>query len=96
MQTQEIFDSGVFAFNEASKPIVVNNTPTTFNYFESNVNNEDEDFVIEEELYTNFKFIITVSIYLQRSFYELISSYMFSYNILSPNANQCNDDYITC
>lgn len=37
---QQIFDSGVFAFNEASKPIIVNNT-STLNYFEANVNNED-------------------------------------------------------
>jgi plastocyanin len=28
---QQIFEIGVFAFNEASKPIVVNNT-STFNY----------------------------------------------------------------
>ena len=47
---QEIFNSGVFAYNEASKPIVVNNTSATFNYFETNVNNEDEDFVMQGEI----------------------------------------------
>lgn len=47
---QEIFDTGVFAYNEASKPIVVNNTSATFNYFEANVNNEDEDFVMQGEI----------------------------------------------
>jgi plastocyanin len=46
---QEVFDSGVFAFNEASKPIIVNNI-STFNYFEANVNNEDEDFVMDGEI----------------------------------------------
>ena len=46
---QQIFDSGVFAFNEASKPIIVNNI-STFNYFEANVNNEDEDFVMDGEI----------------------------------------------
>lgn len=46
---QQIFDSGVFAFNEASKPIIVNNT-STLNYFEANVNNEDEDFVMEGQI----------------------------------------------
>jgi plastocyanin len=46
---QQIFEIGVFAFNEASKPIVVNNT-STFNYYEANVNNEDEDFVMEGEI----------------------------------------------
>jgi hypothetical protein len=46
---QEVFDSGVFAFNEASKPVIVNNI-STFNYFEADVNNEDEDFVMDGEI----------------------------------------------
>ncbi len=46
---QQIFDSRVFAFNEASKPVIVNNT-STLNYYEANVNNEDEDFVMEGEI----------------------------------------------
>jgi hypothetical protein len=36
----------MFAFNEASKPIVVNKT-STLNYYEAGVNNEDEDFIME-------------------------------------------------
>ena len=46
---QQMFDSGVFAFNEASRPFIVNNT-STLNYFEANVNNEDEDFVMEGQI----------------------------------------------
>ena len=46
---ETIFDSGTFAFNEASKPVVLNNT-STFDYFETDVNNEDEDFVMNGEL----------------------------------------------
>jgi plastocyanin len=40
-----LFDSGIFVFNEASKPVVLNDTGT-FNYYEANVNEEDEDFVM--------------------------------------------------
>lgn len=44
-QNNIIFDSGTFAFNEGSDPIVLNDTGT-FNYYETDVNNEDEDFVM--------------------------------------------------
>jgi plastocyanin len=40
-----IFDSDDFAFNEASNPIVLNDTGT-FNYYETDVNNEDTHFVM--------------------------------------------------
>lgn len=40
-----IFDSGTFAYDEPSKPIVLNDTGT-FNYYETDVNNEDEDYVM--------------------------------------------------
>ena len=40
-----IFDSDDFAFNEASNPIVLNDTGT-FNYYETDVNEEDTDFVM--------------------------------------------------
>jgi plastocyanin len=40
-----LFDSGPFEFNEASRPIVLNDTGT-YNYYESNVNENDEDFVM--------------------------------------------------
>ena len=39
------FDSGTFAYNTASKPVVMNDTGS-FYYYESEVNNEDEDFVM--------------------------------------------------
>jgi plastocyanin len=44
-QNNIIFDSGTFAFNEGSDPIVLNDTGT-FNYYETDANNEDEDFVM--------------------------------------------------
>jgi hypothetical protein len=40
-----IFDSGTFAFNKPSEPIVLNNTGT-FGYYETDVNNEDQDYVM--------------------------------------------------
>jgi plastocyanin len=40
-----VFDSDTFAFNEGSNPIVLNDTGK-FNYYETDVNNEDEDFVM--------------------------------------------------
>ena len=44
-QNKVLYDSGTFAFNEVSDTIVVNDTGT-FNYYETDVNNEDEDFVM--------------------------------------------------
>jgi plastocyanin len=44
-QNNVLYDSGPFAFNEASDTIVVNDTGT-FNYYETGANNEDEDFVM--------------------------------------------------
>jgi len=40
-----IFDSGTFAYNEHSIPVVLNDTGT-FNYYETDVNNEDQDYVM--------------------------------------------------
>ena len=40
-----LFDSGTFAFNEVSRPIILNDTGT-YNYYEANVNENDEDFVM--------------------------------------------------
>jgi plastocyanin len=40
-----IFDSDTFAYNEPSKPIVLNDTGT-INYYETDVNNEDQDYVM--------------------------------------------------
>jgi plastocyanin len=40
-----IFDSGTFAYDEPSKPIVLNDTGT-FSYYETDVNNEDQDYVM--------------------------------------------------
>jgi len=40
-----LYDSGPFAFNEASGSIAVNGTGV-FNYYETGANNEDEDFVM--------------------------------------------------
>jgi plastocyanin len=40
-----LFDSGTFDFNEVSQPIVLNETGT-YNYYEANVNENDEDFVM--------------------------------------------------
>src|SRR5215216_4207966 len=40
-----LFDSDTFAFNEASRPILLNDTGT-YNYYEANVNENDEDFVM--------------------------------------------------
>lgn len=40
-----IFDSGVFAYNTASQPVVMNNTGS-FDYYQADVNNEDTDFVM--------------------------------------------------
>ena len=40
-----IFDSGTFAYDEPSEPIVLNDTGT-FNYYQTDVNNEDEDYVM--------------------------------------------------
>lgn len=40
-----IFESDTFAYNEPSKPIVLNETGT-FNYYETDVNNEDQDYVM--------------------------------------------------
>ena len=39
------FDSGTFAYNTATSPVVMNDTGS-FYYFESDVNNEDPDFVM--------------------------------------------------
>jgi plastocyanin len=44
-QNNMISDSDTFAFNEGSSPIVLNNTGT-FNYYETDVNNEDQDYVM--------------------------------------------------
>jgi plastocyanin len=40
-----IFDSGAFAFNKPPEPIVLNDTGT-FGYYETDVNNEDQDYVM--------------------------------------------------
>jgi hypothetical protein len=40
-----IFDSSTFAYDEPSEPIVLNDTGT-FNYYQTDVNNEDEDYVM--------------------------------------------------
>jgi len=40
-----LFDSGTFEFNEEFRPIVLNDTGT-YNYYEANVNENDEDFVM--------------------------------------------------
>jgi plastocyanin len=40
-----LFNSGTFAFNEASRPIVLNDTGT-YDYYETNVNENDEDFIM--------------------------------------------------
>jgi plastocyanin len=40
-----IFESDTFAYNEPSEPIVLNETGT-FNYYETDVNNEDQDYVM--------------------------------------------------
>ena len=40
-----LFDSDTFAFNEGLNPIVLNDTGT-FNYYETDVNNEDQDYVM--------------------------------------------------
>ena len=40
-----LFDSGIFAFNGASRPVVLNDTGS-FNYYEANVNEEDPEFVM--------------------------------------------------
>jgi plastocyanin len=40
-----IFDSGTFVYDEPSKPIVLNDTGT-FGYHETDVNNEDQDYVM--------------------------------------------------
>ena len=40
-----IFDSGTFAYDESSKPIVLNDTGK-FSYYETDVNNENEDYVM--------------------------------------------------
>jgi plastocyanin len=40
-----IFDSGTFAYDEPSKPLVLNDTGT-FNYYQTDVDNEDKDFVM--------------------------------------------------
>ena len=40
-----LFDSDTFAFNEASRPILLNDTGT-YNYYEANVNENDEDFIM--------------------------------------------------
>jgi plastocyanin len=41
-----IFESDTFAYNEPSEPIVLNETGT-FNYYETDVNNEDQDYVMD-------------------------------------------------
>jgi plastocyanin len=43
--TNIIFESGTFTFNDASKPVILNDTGT-FNYYEDNVNEDDPDFVM--------------------------------------------------
>ena len=48
-QNGVLYDSGPFAFNGVSDTIVVNDTGT-FNYYETDVNNEDEDFVMNGTL----------------------------------------------
>jgi plastocyanin len=40
-----IFDSGTFTYDESSKPIVLNDTGK-FSYYETDVNNEDLDYVM--------------------------------------------------
>jgi plastocyanin len=40
-----IFDSGTFAYDEPSEPIVLNDTGT-LGYYETDVNNEDQDYVM--------------------------------------------------
>ena len=40
-----VFDSDVFAFNTASQPVVMNDTGS-FGYYETDVNNEDTDYVM--------------------------------------------------
>ena len=40
-----IFDSSTFAYDEPSEPIVLNDTGT-FNYYQTDVNNEDTDYVM--------------------------------------------------
>jgi plastocyanin len=40
-----IFDSSTFAYDEPSEPIALNDTGT-FNYYQTDVNNEDEDYVM--------------------------------------------------
>jgi plastocyanin len=40
-----LFDSGTFGFGEASQPIVLNDTGM-YNYYESNVNDNDRNFVM--------------------------------------------------
>jgi plastocyanin len=40
-----LFDSSTFAYDEPSEPIVLNDTGT-FNYYQTDVNNEDEDYVM--------------------------------------------------
>ena len=44
-QNDVLYDGGPFAFNGVSDTIVVNDTGT-FNYYETGVNNEDVDFVM--------------------------------------------------
>jgi plastocyanin len=44
-QNNVLFDSGTFPFNGVSDTIAVNDTGT-FNYYETDANNEDEDFVM--------------------------------------------------
>ena len=44
-QENTIFDSDTFAYNEPSKPIVLNDTGT-FDYSEADVNQEDPDYVM--------------------------------------------------
>ena len=48
-QNNIISDSGTFAFNEGSNPNMLNDTGT-FNYYETDVNNEDEDFVMNRTI----------------------------------------------
>jgi plastocyanin len=44
--SSQLFDSNVFAFNTASQPIVMNDTGS-FGYHETDVNEEDTDYVME-------------------------------------------------
>jgi hypothetical protein len=44
-QENTIFDSGTFAYDKPSKPIILNDTGT-FGYYETDVNNEDQDYVM--------------------------------------------------